>query len=169
LVSYSRVPDWAYDTMYSLNILAADVNANALDETYTFRTETQAAPGDTTPPSLSITAPAAAATLSGDVAVTVDATDNVGVSGVQLKLDGGNLSAEDTSAPYAITWDTTQAANGAHTLTAVARDGAGNTTTSVGVDVTVANSAVTAPGRVSDLSAAARDSSTVTLSFTQAP
>src|SRR5262249_34485231 len=50
------------------------------------------------------------------------------------------------------TWDTTQVGNGSHVLTAQASDGAGNTTTSAGVSVTVSNapppviSAVTASG-----------------------
>ena len=44
------------------------------------------------------------ATVSG-TAVTVSATasDNVGVAGVQFKLDGANLGAEDTTAPYSST------------------------------------------------------------------
>ena len=48
-----------------------------------------APPSDTTPPTVSITAPATGATVSG-TAVTVLATaaDNVGVAGVQFKLDG---------------------------------------------------------------------------------
>ena len=37
-------------------------------------------------------------------------------------LDGANLGAEDTTAPYSIVWDTTSVPNGPHTLTAVARD-----------------------------------------------
>ncbi len=98
--------------------------------------------GDTTPPTVSVTAPAAGATVSGSaVGVTATAADNVAVAGVQFKLDGGNLGAEDTASPYGITWDTTTATNGSHTLTAVARDGAGNTTTSTGVTVTVSNTA----------------------------
>ena len=56
------------------------------------------------------------------IALTATATDDVGVVGVQFKLDGANLGAEDTTAPYAVTWDTTLLANGAHTLSAVARD-----------------------------------------------
>ena len=49
------------------------------------------------------------------------------MTGVQFKLDGANLGSEDTSAPYAVTWNTATAANGPHTLSAVARDAAGNT------------------------------------------
>jgi hypothetical protein len=98
---------------------------------------------DTTPPTVSITAPGGGATVSGTgVSVTANASDNIGVVGVQFKLDGANLGAEDTTSPYAITWDTTATTNGSHTLTAVARDGAGNTTTSSPVTVTVSNAAI---------------------------
>jgi uncharacterized protein DUF4082/Big-like domain-containing protein len=105
--------------------------------------------GDTTAPTVAITAPASGATVSGS-AVTVSATasDNVGVVGVQLKLDGANLGTEDTASPYSNTWNTTTAVNGTHTLTAVARDAAGNTTTSAGVTVTVSNAGSTPPTTV---------------------
>src|SRR5439155_815119 len=46
---------------------------------------------------------------------------------------------EQTIAPYAISWDTTAATNAAHTLTAVARDAAGNAATSAPVTITVSN------------------------------
>jgi glucose/arabinose dehydrogenase/PKD repeat protein len=95
---------------------------------------------DNTQPSVSITAPASGATVSGSVSVAADASDNVGVAGVQFKLDGTDLGAEDTSAPYSVSWNSTLASNGSHTLTAVARDAAGNTRTSGGVTVTVSNS-----------------------------
>jgi len=95
---------------------------------------------DTTPPTVSITAPSNGATVAGTIAVNATASDNVGVVGVQFKLDGVNLGAEDTTAPYSISWGTTSATNGAHTLTAVARDAAGNQTTSAVVNVTVSNS-----------------------------
>ena len=52
-------------------------------------------------------------------------------------LDGAALGAEDTSAPYSVSWNTSSAAPGSHQLTAIARDGSGNTTTSVAVSVTV--------------------------------
>ena len=97
--------------------------------------------GDTTPPTVSLTAPPVGATVSGAVSVTADAADNTGVSGVQFRLDGATVGAEDTSSPYGITWDSTTTANGSHTLTAVARDAAGNLATSAGVLVTVANTA----------------------------
>ena len=59
------------------------------------------------------------------------AADNVGVAGVQFKVDGANVGGEDTRA-LLVTWNTTSA-NGAHTLSAVARDAAGNTRTATTV------------------------------------
>ena len=94
---------------------------------------------DTTPPSVAITAPSAGATVSGAITVSATAADNVGVAGVQFELDGQNLGAEDTTSPYSASWNTASASNGSHDLTAVARDAAGNTTTSATVTVTVNN------------------------------
>jgi hypothetical protein len=107
-----------------------------------------AASTDTTRPTASITAPAAGQSVSGTVTVTASATDNVGVVGVQFKLDGGNLGAEVATAPYAVSWNTTTAAAGTHALTAVARDAAGNTTTSASVSVTVGSGTVASSGLV---------------------
>src|SRR4029077_8435096 len=53
--------------------------------------------------------------------------------------DGANLGTEDTASPYSVSWNTSSASNGGHTLTAVARDAAGNQTTSSAVAVTVSN------------------------------
>ena len=93
---------------------------------------------DPTPPTVSLTAPAAG-TVTGTINVTANASDNVGVVGVQFLLDGVNLGAEDLASPYSVSWNTTTATNGTHTLTARARDAAGNITTSAGVIVTVNN------------------------------
>ncbi len=82
-------------------------------------------PFDGTAPSVSLTAPAAGASVSGTITVAANAGDNIGVGGVQFKLDGANLGAEDTVAPYSISWDTAGVAYGTHTLTAVARDHVG--------------------------------------------
>jgi hypothetical protein len=94
---------------------------------------------DTTLPSTSLTAPATGASLSGVTNVAANASDNVAVAGVQFKLNGANLGAEDTSSPYSISWDTTAATNGTHTLTTVARDTAGNQVTSAPLNVSVNN------------------------------
>jgi hypothetical protein len=96
---------------------------------------------DTTPPSVSITAPAGGATVSSTITLAATAADNVGVVGVQFRLDGALLGSELTSAPYSSPWDTATVSNGTHVLTAVARDAAGNSTTSSAVTITVNNTA----------------------------
>ena len=94
---------------------------------------------DTTPPTVSITAPSSGATVSGVITVSANAGDDQGVAGVQFKVDGQNLGTEDLAGPYTVSWDTRTLLNGSHTLTAVARDAAGNTTTAAAVTVTVSN------------------------------
>jgi hypothetical protein len=94
---------------------------------------------NTTPPTVSLTAPLTGQTVSASITVSASASDVVGVAGVQFKLDGANLGAEVTTAPYSLSWATTGAANGSHALTAVARNTANNTATSPPATVTVAN------------------------------
>ena len=101
---------------------------------------------DTTPPTASLTAPANGANLSGVVGLAATAADNHALVGVQFKLDGVNLGIEDIAPPYTLSWDTRAEVNGAHTLTAVARDGANNTTSSSPVAVTVTNAGVSTTG-----------------------
>jgi hypothetical protein len=100
-------------------------------------------PGDTTAPSVSVTAPTAGSTVSGTITVRASATDNVGTSGVQFYLDGAPLGAEVTgSGPlYSMNWNTATASNGTHTLSARVRDTSGNLTTSAAVSFTVSNTA----------------------------
>jgi hypothetical protein len=100
---------------------------------------------DAQPPTVSVTEPAAGATLSATVTLSATAADDVGVAGVQFQVDGVALGAEDTTAPYSVSWDTTAATNAAHEVTAVARDAAGNRTTSASVSVTVSNAAPPPP------------------------
>jgi len=110
---------------------------------------------DTTSPSVSITSPGASAVLSGTATIIASASDDTGVAGVQFYSGATKIGAELTSPPYTVAWNTAGLPNGGYQLTAVARDGAGNTTTSAAVDVTVQNSAVdVTPPSVSILSPA---------------
>ena len=94
---------------------------------------------DDVPPTVSITSPLPNAIVSGSINITATASDNHKVVGVQFKVDDFNIGAEVASPPYVIGWNTTLWTNGQHKLTAVARDPAGNVTTSVTVKVTVSN------------------------------
>ncbi|WP_225410464.1 S8 family serine peptidase [Stigmatella hybrida] len=95
-------------------------------------------PGDTTPPSTSITSPAGGASLSGSATLSADASDNVGVSRVEFYA-GTSLIGTDSSAPYSISWNTASVANGSYTLTSKAFDASGNSASSAAVSVTVSN------------------------------
>ncbi|RJS20689.1 serine protease [Corallococcus sp. H22C18031201] len=95
-------------------------------------------PADTTAPTTSLTAPAAGAVLSGTSTVSATASDNVGVSRVEFYA-GTTLLGTDSTAPYAVDWNTASVANGAYVLTAKAYDAAGNVGTSSSVSVTVDN------------------------------
>jgi hypothetical protein len=99
---------------------------------------------DTTPPTVSITAPLTNVTVSGAVTLTANATDNVGVTSVQFQLDSVSLGSALTTSPYTMSWNTATTTNGVHTLSAQARDAAGNVGTSLPVVVTVANTTTTA-------------------------
>ena len=113
-------------TTYQYAVRASDAAGNTSALTTAVSATTPAA--DTTAPTVALTAPNAATPLSGTVAVSANASDNVGVVGVQFLLDGAALGAEDTTTPYSMNWDTTTAANGNHVLLARARDAAGNST-----------------------------------------
>jgi thermitase len=97
-------------------------------------------PTDTTAPVTSISSPAPGSTVSGAVTVPVSATDDVGVTKVELYLDNA-LSQVTSLLPASFTWDTLASANGTHTLHAIGYDGAGNSGVSADVSVNVQNTA----------------------------
>src|SRR3984893_6572822 len=86
---------------------------------------------DTTPPVVTITAPANGATVSGTISLTATASDpDSPVSFVQFQVDGANRGGQLSSAPYSLSLDTTTLTNATHVLTALAKDPAGNQQTS---------------------------------------
>lgn len=117
-----------------LTVTARDAAGNTGADSLTV---TYAPPGDLTAPAASLTAPASGATVSGTITVSAVASDDVGVAGMQFLLDGMNLGAEDTTSSYSVSWNTTQTASGAHTLSVRARDAAGNQATSAALTVMV--------------------------------
>src|SRR6266481_8942849 len=91
---------------------------------------------------VTMTSPAPGSTVGGTtvpVSASVSIVGSLVVAGVQFKLDGANLGAEDTTAPYSVSWNTTTASNGSHTLSAVARDTLGVQYASDPITVTVFN------------------------------
>jgi chitodextrinase len=130
-------------TTYTYAVAAFDAAGNLSAQSSPASATTPAAL-DTTPPVVSITAPRNGETVRGTVMVTATASDNVAVIGVQFFGDGIPLGPEDVTPPYSIFVDTTRSSNGPHTVTAVARDAAGNLSdpsASAPVIVTVDNTA----------------------------
>ncbi len=125
-------------TTYSYRIRATDAAGN-LSPYSTVASATTLSPPDITPPSVVLTAPTDGATVSGAITISATASDNVGVAGLQFLLDGVSLGSEDTTAPYSFSWDPSTVSNGLHSLSARARDAAGNSAISGVITVNVDN------------------------------
>lgn len=119
-----------------------------------------------TTPGVSIQAPTNGASISGSVPLTADVSDDAGTANVQFLLDGAPIGPNLTHAPYTMTWDTTTAADGAHTLTAREVSLLGTTTQSGGVGVTVANSGAPTIATISPSSGAIAGGGVVTVTGT---
>src|SRR4030095_2763710 len=96
---------------------------------------------DNIAPVANIDSPSNGSTASGGLSIFVSAIDNVGVTRVDLYIDG-LLHGSDTTTPYSFFWDTTAAASGSHALLAVAQDASGNIGTSASTSVNIANNQV---------------------------
>lgn len=104
-------------------------------------------PGDSTAPVVSIGSPGNNSTVSGWVSVDASASDNVGVTHVDL-LVNGNLAASDSATPFLFSWDSTKTPDGVAQLVAYAYDAAGNYSASSAVALNVKNAVDTTPPTV---------------------
>ena len=96
--------------------------------------------GAPTAPTVSLTGPAAGATLTGQVSFTASASSPVGISKVSFLVDGV-VVATSTTSPYTATWNSATVGDGPVTVTAQATDSAGNTATTAGQADTISNAA----------------------------
>jgi hypothetical protein len=99
---------------------------------------------DTTPPSVAISSPAAGATVRATIGVAGTASDNVQVASVAVSVDGGAYVAAQGTTSWSFALDTRTLADGTHTVTARAKDAAGNATTA-NVRFTSSNADTTPP------------------------
>ena len=83
---------------------------------------------------MSITSPTSGQTVSGTTYVYVNATDNIGVTRVNLYVDG-KLTAYSVRSPFTLAWNTSLAVAGQHTIHVDAIDAANNRTVSAPVTV----------------------------------
>ncbi len=111
------------------------------------------------PPALSITSPAAGATVSGTTPLTASGTS---LTGVQFQIDGNNLGAVVSGAgpTYSTSWDTTTVTNGTHTIGAVAVGASLNTS----ISVTVSNPLI--PPVITNVMATSITSTSATITWT---
>jgi chitodextrinase len=160
------------DGQFSLRIASTSSNKAAFrskEGPVGFRPELVVAvapPADVAAPTASISSPQSGTTVAGSIDVGVDAADDVGVVSVELQVDGATY-ATDTAAPYLIPWNSSSVANGAHELTAVARDAVGNSGSSEPITVIVDNVPDTVPPTApTDVVATATGPTRVDLSWT---
>ena len=122
-------------------------------------------PPDTTPPTVSITSPTNNQQVSGTITITATASDNVGVLGVQFKVDGNNIGSEDPSSPYSVPLNTATLSNGNHILTSVARDSQ-NTAASLPITINVQNAGDTTPPLITNVQAVSITSNSASITWT---
>jgi len=100
---------------------------------------------DTTPPSVVILNPINQTTVSGDVTVSVTATDNEIVSSVEIQIDGQTVSTI-TEEPYEYDWITTEYSEDQnHSISATAIDDSENSSQTQPISVLVDNQDNIAP------------------------
>lgn len=132
--------DFGIAGSHTVVLTAVDAAGNSTSTSTNFTTDVQA-------PAVAIVSPANGAWLRGVTPVQVTASDDVGLSSVQL-LEDGSVLATATGAPLSFNLDTTRTADGAHTLTAKAIDLAQNASSvsvSIGVDNTAPVSTFSIP------------------------
>ncbi len=132
---------YAWDTRTIANgthTLAARAQDMAGNSTTTpLETITVNNPPNTTPPTVQLVYPPTGTGTSGKLVLDAIASDPFGVSSVQYQINGSNLGSPVTSAPYRLLFDSTSLADGTYSITAVATDTSGNTSTSNAVSITV--------------------------------
>ena len=80
---------------------------------------------DTNPPIVTITSPASGSTVSGNVSLSAFATDEGHVTEVRIYVDGALKCAGGTN--VSCRWNSGKVGPGSYTITATAKDQAGNT------------------------------------------
>ncbi len=112
---------------------------------------------DTTAPTITITAPTGSGPIAGSTVVNAAVADDMSVAAVQFQIDGVDLGPLLTRPPWRVSWDTATAADGSHTLTAIAWDGARNQGATSPLVVDVENGATTPALAISTLLGAQGD------------
>jgi thermitase len=118
---------------HTLTATAMDAAGNASNASVTVNVSNSVAV-DSSPPAIVIASPLDNSKISINVMVYVNASDNIGVTRVELYVDGV-LTSSSSSAPFTTKWNSRKALPGPHTLQSKAYDAAGNSGLSQSVSV----------------------------------
>lgn len=116
---------WVWDTtsysegQHTIKVIAYDTANNAAYDEIVVNVSKDIQTDN--PPSVQITSPQNGATISGQVTIQITASDDNGVSKVELYIDTTKL-AELTSSPYTYSLNTNSYSNGTHIIKAIAYD-----------------------------------------------
>lgn len=100
--------------------------------------------GDTTPPTIIITSPIDAATISNTIGISVNYSNDEATQKVEFFVDNTKVG-EETISPYTFSWNTNTTTNGLHSLTAKIIDATGDTATSPQINITINNIVIACP------------------------
>ncbi|NCU05071.1 MAG: hypothetical protein GXC73_13905, partial [Chitinophagaceae bacterium] len=111
---------------HTLTVTAKDAKGNSKSTSIQVNVN-NTTPGDITAPSVNLTSPGNGTTYDANTSITINAsaTDNIGISSLNISIDG-TVVGSSTSSTYSYTWNTNTAASGIHTISATAKDAAGN-------------------------------------------
>ena len=128
--STSATITWSWDTFtmpigpHTILVRAYDASNNIGSSSVSVGVQ-NSVNADTVAPTVNISSPANGATVRNTIKIYVASADQVGVTKVELFLDGAPFASSTSPTPV-FNWNTRYAAKGAHTLQAYAHDAAGN-------------------------------------------
>lgn len=109
-------------TAYQFAVTAYNTSGQESEFSNVVQVDAQPLPVDTTPPTVSVSAPIK---VKGTIAINVNASDNQGLSKIEI-YDGTTLLTATNVSPYSYSWDTTKVNEGQHVVWVKAYDLQGN-------------------------------------------
>jgi hypothetical protein len=130
----------APDGLHTLEAVAVDMEGAMGSSGYVVvDLSNQAPPSDLAPPSVAITSPADGSSVSRTVQIGVQASDDVALDRIEVRLDGaalGTVACSGVSCSGSVSWNARKAATGSHSVSAQAWDRAGRVSSVVSISVT---------------------------------
>lgn len=118
-------PATAADGFYTITVTATDSAATTYRASTSVTVAVQTPPPDTISPVVSILSPTNGSTIGKKVSIQANASDNVGISRVELYIDGV-LKVVTNSSTIKWSWNAVKVSKGQHVISSKAYDAAGN-------------------------------------------